>query len=288
MYKRILLSLLLIVGVFGTTSLTHALPVESVGVNPDQQTLSYAMVPVYQNGVQTGTTKAYTGSILVSVTNPQKKSLCVTVPSTISLGGYTFPVAGRGISGSGQWTGDNQVCGNDNFQVSVSINVKSTTGASLTAGTYTYPVTSNSVGYENLSATLIIPRIAYSVLAGVPVVQYSPNVYDATNCNVSQASDLSGTRYEAGDYRMCRLLPVDNRNGSIFVSGGPVGEVGSFIVDDILSEHTWYAPREYKKILKTITPQLLQGVARETFDWNKMNLFVFSNKKPLLRFLSVT
>ncbi len=234
MYKRILLSLLLIVGVFGTTSLTHALPVESVGVTPSQQTLSYATVPVYQNGVQTGTTKAYTGSILVSVTNPQKKSLCVTVPSTVSLGGYTFPVAGRGISGSGQWVGDNQVCGNDNFQVSVSINVKSTTGAALDAGTYSYPVTSNSSGYESLSASLIISRVAYSV-TGVTLAQYNANVYDATNCDVSQAQDP----YQAGDYRMCRILPVNNRNGSIFVNGGPVGQVGSFITDDPGTTGTW-------------------------------------------------
>ncbi len=287
MYKRILLSLLLIVGILGFISLTHARPIESVGVTPSQQTLSYSLVPVYQNGVQVGTTKAYSGSILVTAENPQERNLCVTVPSTVSLGGYTFPVAGRSISGNAQWAGNDRICGNGNFQVTISINVKSTTGSALDYGTYTYPITSDSPGYGNLSADLIIPRIAYSVTS-VAVVQYSGDVYDATNCNVSQASDLSGTRYEAGDYRMCRILPVNNRNGSIFIQGGPVGEVGSFIVDDILSEHTWYAPREYKKILKTITPQLLQGVARETFDWNKMNLFVFSNKKPLLRFLSVT
>lgn len=59
-----------------------------------------------------------------------------------------------------------------------------------------------------------------------------------------------------------------------------------WLIDDVLSEHTWYAPRAYEKILKTITPQLLREVVCETFDWNKMSLFVFGNKKISLRSLS--
>lgn len=79
---------------------------------------------------------------------------------------------------------------------------------------------------------------------------------------------------------------IRRRAEQCVVAWGNNSDKFDWLVDDILSEHTWYAPHEYKKILKTITPQLLQEVARETFDWNKMNLFVFSNKKTSLRFLS--
>ena len=236
MYKKIIISLLLIVGVFGSTSLTHALPVESVGVTPSQQTLSYATVPVYQNGVQTGTTKAYTGSILVSVTNPMEKSLCVTVPSTVSLGGYTFPVAGRSISGSGQWAGDNQICGTGNFQVTVSISVKSTTGAPLNAGTYTYPVTSNSVGYQNLSAALIIPQVSYYVTSYTVAPD---NVATAKNfshyfyrCDVSQDASAQGLGlpYLAGDYRMCSIVPVSSNEHTMWIEKSFRNSSGDYVV----------------------------------------------------------
>ncbi|MFA7201683.1 MAG: PKD domain-containing protein [Candidatus Paceibacterota bacterium] len=231
MYKKIIIALILIVVLFSVGSTAYAKPVESVGVTPNQQTLPY------ENG-------SYSGNLLVTVSNPQEKSLCVRIQDTFSLGGQTVKIAGASITGDADWTNYPTACGSGDFQIRISISVKPTSGTPLTSGSYPYVITSNSNGYESVSATLQIQKVEYNAYTGIKLATYSNDQFNATNCNVSQP--MNG--YAAGDYRMCALLPVNNSNpkpnpggayDSIFVEDGFPAGVGAYIDDDYGTWGTW-------------------------------------------------
>ncbi len=244
MFKRILLAVLLMVGVMTVgASSVFAKPVESVAVIPAQQTLAYV------NG-------AYSGSVLVTVSNPNARTICATLPGTFSLGGQTVSVASRSLSGSAQWTNNSQVCGNGDFNVLVSINATPSSGTVFTAGSYSYPVTSTASGYANLSATLNIPQVKYYIHT-YQVAQYDSN-YTSLFYNCSQVKNYPFVN-NAPDYTKCAIIPINNTNpspnklgyNSLFIEGSFVNGAGDYIGPDTQQTGTeTTVPPNYLAVVK--------------------------------------
>lgn len=224
-------------------SSVFAKPVESVAVIPAQQTLAYV------NG-------AYSGSVLVTVSNPNARTICATLPGTFSLGGQTVSVASRSLSGSAQWTNNSQVCGNGDFNVLVSINATPSSGTVFTAGSYSYPVTSTASGYANLSATLNIPQVKYYIHT-YQVAQYDSN-YTSLFYNCSQVKNYPFVN-NAPDYTKCAIIPINNTNpspnklgyNSLFIEGSFVNGAGDYIGPDTQQTGTeTTVPPNYLAVVK--------------------------------------
>ena len=146
---------LIIIFSFSGTSVS-AKAEDGVGVSPNPLNLSLS-------------SGNFVGSFTVSVSSNNER--CIKLPSTYSIGGQTFNANGVSLSNA-SWTTFPQACGIGNWGATVSIKVPST----VTAGTYSYRVTSDITGYSSVTGNIVVPQSSYRVNS-YSVVNNSSGVY---------------------------------------------------------------------------------------------------------------
>ena len=198
MYKKLLVVFIFITVIFsfsGTSVFARA--VDGVGVSPNPLSLSLS-------------SGSFVGNFTVSVSS--NNSQCINLPSTYSIGGQTYNHNGISLNGNAAWTTFPQACGSGSWGATVSIKVPST----VTAGSYSYRVTSDIVGYSSTTGSLVVPQSSYRVNS-YSVVNYGQYYY---SCNFP----------EGYNYTNCKLVPILNNSSEVWVNGNNfVNSAGDYI-----------------------------------------------------------
>ncbi len=208
-YKKFLAIFVFVSLIFSFTNTSiFSAAVNSMNINPSPLSLSLS-------------SGKFVGSFSVNAYSLNEYG-CVNLPSSYSIGGQTFYHNGVSLNGNAIWSTFPQFCGSGSFGATVNISVPST----VTAGTYSYTVTSDII---NSVTDMPISKTGNIV---VPETKYRVNSYSVVYPS-SGATFVGKYFYSCdspGDYTKCNLVSIANNSSQVWVNGsGFANAAGDYI-----------------------------------------------------------